>query len=156
MNEVIKSVFVNYFLCTLLGGIMEYLLPLKSRKMFKICVICVVLLVSFAPLIDLEFSFSDIVPFEESQTQEKYNSIMHVTNLMENKIYSQAKQILINCGVDEYEIYIDTSYDEASDTVYLNSIYIELGSEYKAKVTEVFGFFPEEYKQILKVGVKNE
>lgn len=156
MSDVIKSVFINYFTCTLLGGIMEYILPAKSRKTFKVCVVCVTLLVSLSPILNLDFSFSDLRSYEDVQVQEKYNSIMHVTNLMENKIYSQAKQILINSGVSEYEIYIDTSYDEATNTVYLNRIFVELGKDFKDKQTIVYNAFPQEYKGILEVGVKNE
>ena len=156
MSEVIKSVFVNYFICAIFGGILEYLTPPKGRNTLKICVVTVMLVASLSPLLKTEFMFENVINSEEAQIQEKYNSLMHTANLLEKNLYSQSKNILINLGIDEYEIYITTSLDEENNTVYLDEIYIELDKEYRNLVSQVYDSFNEEYKQVLKVGVKNE
>lgn len=156
MKDVISTVFLNYFLCVIIGGILEYVAPAKSRKTLKICILCVMLLSFLTPLLETEIELDSLYKSDEQQVQEKYNSIMHTANMMEKELYSQAKEILINLKVSEYEIYIDTSYNEEENTVYLDGITVELGEDYGALKDDVFNSFPDEYKEILLVGVKNE
>ena len=57
MSEVIKSVFLNYIVCALAGGFLEYFAPAKSRKTLRIIVMGVILATSFAPLLNNSFKF---------------------------------------------------------------------------------------------------
>ena len=64
------------------------------------------------------------------------------------------RDILINCGIGEYEIYVTTSVDEAENIVWLESVVVEIPSEYGDKTNDIINAVPEEYRSVTRVGEK--
>lgn len=156
MSEIIKNVFINYAACAVFGGLLEYITPDNMKKSVRVCVVLLMLAVSFLPLLNLHKDFELDIDNEELQQQEEYNALMHTASLTEKKLYSEMKAILINAGVDEYEIYITTDVDEQSKTVYLEKIKIQVDKAYEGLIPEITNDIHEEYRKILEIGVKNE
>ncbi len=156
MSDVVKTVFINYIACAVFGGILEYIAPEKSRKMLRTCVISLMLVTSLAPVLQADVDFGNIENTEEIQLQNQYDALMHTANLTEKKIYGEMKDILINCGVDEYEIYVSTRIEKEENTVYLDEIRIDVHKLFESKIPQIQKQIPEEYKKIFKIGVKNE
>lgn len=156
MSETIKTVLLNYVVCALVGGILEYIAPEKTRKVLRIAVVSVLLLGIVSPIVKSDISVDDLLPQAEVKESADYDTLMHTANLTEKKIREEMKEILINEGVNEYEIYVSTSVDAEENTVYLEEIKIEVGNTFENKINIIKSKVPEEYRQILKVGVKNE
>lgn len=156
MSETIKTVLLNYVVCALVGGILEYIAPEKTRKVLRIAVVSVLLLGIVSPIVKSDISLDDLLPQAEVKESADYDTLMHTANLTEKKIREEMKEILINEGVNEYEIYVSTSVDAEENTVYLEEIKIEVGNTFENKINIIKSKVPEEYRQILKVGVKNE
>ncbi len=156
MSETIKIVLLNYVVCALVGGILEYIAPEKTRKVLRIAVVSVLLLGIVSPIVKSDISPDDLLPQAEVKESADYDTLMHTANLTEKKIREEMKEILINEGVNEYEIYVSTSVDAEENTVYLEEIKIEVGNTFENKINIIKSKVPEEYRQILKVGVKNE
>ena len=156
MSGIVKSIFVNYIVCAVFGGLLEYITPEKMRKTLRICVVSLMLLTSFAPVLQIDLDFENISYSEDIASQEQYNALMHTANLMEKKIYSQIKETLINSGVDEYEIYITTQESVEENTVYLEGISVEIEKESENKIPQIKETIPDEYLKVFEIGVKNE
>ena len=154
MSEVIKSTFVNYMFCAVAGGMLEYIAPDKSKKMIRIILVAVILSVTLAPVLKLEVDFS--VPDDKYTEDNSYENLLHMRNLVEKKIRAEMREIIINAGADEYEIYITTDGDEESLTVYLQKVEIQLGKEYAHLTEQIKNSAPEEYRSIVEVGVKDD
>ena len=94
MSVAIKSTFVNYMLCAVVGGILEYIAPDKSKKMIRIIVVAVILAVTLSPLlkIDIDFSIDD----EEYTEDNSYENLLHMRNLVEKKVRSDMREVIIN------------------------------------------------------------
>ena len=153
MSESIRGIFVNYMLCAVVGGILEYIAPDKSKKMIRIIVVAVILAVTLSPLlkIDIDFSIDD----EEYTEDNSYENLLHMRNLVEKKVRSDMREVIINAGVNEYEIYITTDGDEESQTVYLQRVEILVGSDFAHLTQQIKDSAPEEYRSIVEVGVKD-
>ena len=61
MSDVIKNVFVNYIICAVVGGLLEYISPDKVKKSIRICVVIILLLAVVAPLSKTDFPGFDVV-----------------------------------------------------------------------------------------------
>ncbi|MBR0536407.1 MAG: hypothetical protein IIX14_08530 [Clostridia bacterium] len=153
MSDVIKNVFVNYIICAVVGGLLEYISPDKVKKSIRICVVIILLLAVVAPLSKTDFPGFDV---QQTESEKDYNVLMHTANLIEKNLWNETKNILINLSVDEYEIYITTGIDEEENTVYLEELKIEVDKAFESKISEIIESIPKEYHQVLKVGVKNE
>ena len=156
MSEAVKNVFINYIFCAVFGGILEYIAPPKTRKTLRICVVSLMLVTSLSPMLSTDLSLDYESYAGEAQQREQYDALMHTANLIEKKVYGEMKDILINSGVDEYEIYITTNIDEESNTVYLEKIRIETDKLFEKKISVIEKQIPEEYKKVFEIGVKNE
>ncbi len=151
MSEVIKTVFVNYIFCALVGGLLEYFAPQNARKTLRVAVVSFMLVFSLAPLLKLEFDFGEIPSGQEINESVGYDALMHTANLTEKKIYNEMRDILINLGVDEYEIYVTTSVEKDVGTVYLEGIKIEVAEEFKDKIPDIAKMVPVEYEPVFTV-----
>ena len=157
MSDVIKTVLFNYAVCAFVGGALEYLAPEKTKKTLRIAVVSVMLLVIASPIAKGEISIEgDLVSQEEISEKTNYDALMHTASLTERMLREEMKEILINENINEYEIYITTEVDEEESTVLLTEIKIELGKAFENKSELVKNKVPEEYREVLKVGVKNE
>lgn len=156
MSEIVKSVFINYIACAVFGGILEYLTPEKMRKTLRVCVVSLMLLTSVAPVLKIDINFKEIYSPEEFRVQEQYNALMHTANMIEKNVYAQMKEILINYQVGEYEIYVSTQISEDENIVYLEEVRIEVDKIYENRIPDIKSAVSDEYRQILKIGVKNE
>ena len=56
----------------------------------------------------------------------------------------------------ESEIYVNTSVDKEKNTVYLESVIVEVSKEFSDKNQDIYNAITADYKAVLKVGVKNE
>lgn len=157
MKEIIKTVFLNYAFCAVIGGFVEYLTPDKMKKNIRVCTILVILAICFAPLSKADFKINapDNMISNDIE-QNNYNALMHTASLMEKEVYASIKQTLINLNIDEYEIYVSTEIDAESNTVYFEEIKIEVDKQYEALLPQIKSKVEQEYIDILKVGVKNE
>ena len=154
MGEVIKTVFVNYIVCALVGGFLEYSAPQNARKTMRIVLVSVMLIVSFSPLLkaDVDLTgFYEEYEFQDNNPQENYDTLMHTANITEKKIYNEMRNILIKLGIDEYEIYVKTQVEIEENTVYLEEIKIQIPHEFENKISDIEKSVNEELKSVLVV-----
>ena len=151
MSETIKSVFINYIVCAIAGGFLEYFAPPKSRKTLRVIIMGVILATSFAPLLKTEITIPDFSGYDELSENASYDALMHTANLTEKKIYNEMKQILINQQVSEYEIYVRTSVEKDENTVYLDEVKIEIPEEFNDKIPAITEAVPVEYKSVFTI-----
>ena len=156
MAETVKTVLLNYAVCAFVGGLLEYIAPEKTKKTLRVAIVSVLLLAIFSPIVKSDISFEDIFTQTENTENVNYDALMHTANLAERKVRNEMKEILINEGVNEYEIYVKTTVDENKNTVYLEEIKIEIAKKFQSKIPFLKNKIPDEYKEVLKVGVKNE
>lgn len=156
MTEIIKTVLFNYAVCALLGGVLEYITPQKTKKTLRVTIVSVMLLVVVAPITKNDITIENILPKEEISESVNYDTLMHTAKLTEQKIRQEMKEILIKENIDEYEIYITTTVDEEENTVYLEEIKIEVDNAFENNINNIKSLVPKEYQEVLKVGVKNE
>lgn len=156
MTGTIKTVLLNYAVCALVGGVLEYIAPEKTKKTLRIAVVSVLLLMVVSPIMKSEINLEKFLPEEEISENVNYNALMHTANLTEQKLREEMKELLIKQGINEYEIYITTTVDEEKNTVYLEEIKIEVGKSFENKIDIIKSYVSDEYQEILKVGVKNE
>jgi hypothetical protein len=151
MSDVIKTVFVNYITCALVGGILEYVAPQNARKTLRVAVVSIMLITSFSPILKINIDFSNINSVYENDETQSYDALMHTANLTEKKIYNEMRDILINLEIDEYEIYVKTTVEIEENTVYLDSIKIEVSEKFADKISEIKKSVKEEYRTVLIV-----
>lgn len=157
MTQTIKTVLLNYAVCALVGGVLEYIAPEKIKKTLRVAVVSVMLLVVISPIAKTEINLEgNLISQEELSEKMNYDVLMHTANLTERGIREEIKEILIKENVNEYEIYITTTVDEEKNTVFLTEIKIEIGKAFENKIELVKNNVPKEYQEVLKVGVKNE
>lgn len=156
MTEIIKTVLFNYAVCALLGGVLEYITPQKTKKTLRVTIVSVMLLVVVVPIAKNDITIENILPKEEISESVNYDALMHTAKLTEQKIRQEMKEILIKENIDEYEIYITTTVDEEENTVYLEEIKIEVDNAFENNINNIKSLVPKEYQEVLKVGVKNE
>ena len=152
--DSIKLVLVNYAVCALLGSIFEFVLPRKNKDVFRIVSSVILISVIVIPLsrLDLKSEFSNLdFSLTESDTQQ---SINHTANLIEKEIYKSIEEILINEGVNEYEIYIDTKVDEATNEIVLQEVTVLVDELFKEKISVLESILKTEFGEVLKIGVK--
>lgn len=152
--DSIKLVLVNYAVCALLGSIFEFILPRKNKDVFRIVSSVILISVIVIPLsrLDLKSEFSHLdFSLTESDTQQ---SINHTANLIEKEIYKSIEEILINEGVNEYEIYIDTKVDEATNEIVLQEVTVLVDELFKEKISVLESILKTEFGDVLKIGVK--
>ena len=152
--DSIKLVLVNYAVCALLGSIFEFVLPRKNKDVFRIVSSVILISVIVIPLsrLDLKNEFSQLdFSITESDTQQ---SINHTANLIEKEIYKSIEEILINEGVNEYEIYIDTKVDEATNEIVLQEVTVLVDELFKEKISILESILKTEFGEVLKIGVK--
>lgn len=157
MTQTIKTVLLNYAVCALVGGVLEYIAPEKTKKTLRVAVVSVMLLVVISPVAKTEINLEgNLISQEEISEKMNYDALMHTANLTERKLREEMKEILIKENINEYEIYITTTVDEEKNTVILTEIKIEIGKAFEDKIALVKNNVPKEYQEVLKVGVKNE
>ncbi len=157
MTEAIKTVLFNYGVCALVGGVLEYISPEKTKRTLRIVIVSVMLLVVISPIAKSKITLDNgVISEEEISENVNYNALMHTANLMERKLREEMREILIKNGINEYEIYITTTVDEEENTVFLEEIKIEVGKTFEDKISVIKSSIPKEYQEVLKVGVKNE
>ena len=156
MSETIKNVLLNYAVCSLAGGILEYIAPEKMRKILRVIITLFLVSTVVFPIIKSDVDLDAVFSTEENIENSEYSALVHTQSLLEKKLYGEIRNILINCEVNEYEIYITTAIDEDENTVYLEKIKIEVSSQFQNKAEDIKTLIPQEYKSVLEVGVKNE
>ena len=149
MTETIKTVLLNYAVCALVGGVLEYIAPEKTKKTLRITIVSVMLLMVISPIVKSEVNLENLLPEEEISEKMNYDALMHTANLTERKLREEMKEILIKENINEYEIYITTTVDEEKNTVFLEEIKIEVGKAFENKISIIKSNIPKEYQEIL-------
>ena len=153
--DSIKLVLVNYAVCALLGSIFEFILPRKNKDVFRIVSSIILISVIIIPLsrIDFENEFSEFgILVEESETQTGVN---HTASLIEREIYKNVENILINEGVNEYEIYISTNIDDSTNEIVLTEVTVLVDEKFKGEISDLENILKTEFGEVLKIGVKD-
>lgn len=153
--DSIKLVLVNYAVCALLGSIFEFILPRKNKDVFRIVSSIILISVIIIPLsrIDFENEFSEFgILVEESETQSGVN---HTASLIEKEIYKNVENILINEGVNEYEIYISTNIDDSTNEIVLTEVTVLVDEKFKGEISDLENILKTEFGEVLKIGVKD-
>ena len=153
--DSIKTILINYAVCALWGSVFEFVAPRRSKETFRIVSGVVLISVVLIPLATFDFSGelkNYEVELDEEQNNE--NALLTTAGLMEKEIYKRVENILINFGVDEYEIYISTKTDEAANEVVLTEVNISVGERYQSKIGSLQGELSGEFGSVLKIGVK--
>ena len=153
--DSIKLVLVNYAVCALLGSIFEFILPRKNKDVFRIVSSIILISVIIIPLsrIDFENEFSEFeILVEESETQSGVN---HTASLIEKEIYKNVENILINEGVNEYEIYISTNVDDSTNEIVLTEVTVLVDEKFKGEISDLENILKTEFGEVLKIGVKD-
>ena len=81
MTEIIKTVLFNYAVCALVGGVLEYLSPEKTKKTLRVAVVSVMLLVVVSPIAKNKISFENNLLSEEEINQEILDLAEHYKNV---------------------------------------------------------------------------
>jgi hypothetical protein len=153
--DSIKLILVNYAVCALLGSIFEFILPRKNKDVFRIVSSIILISVIIIPLsrIDFENEFSEFgILVEESETQTGVN---HTASLIEKEIYKNVENILINEGVNEYEIYISTNIDDSTNEIVLTEVTVLVDEKFKGEISDLENILKTEFGEVLKIGVKD-
>ena len=100
MTETIKTVLLNYAVCALVGGVLEYIAPEKTKKSLRIAVVSVMLLMVVSPFVKSEVNLKNILPEEEISENVNYDALMHTANLTERKLKAEMKEILIKENIN--------------------------------------------------------
>jgi hypothetical protein len=153
--DTIKLVLVNYAVCALLGSIFEFILPRKNKDVFRIVSSIILISVIIIPLsrIDFENEFSKFgILVEESETQSGVN---YTASLIEKEIYKNVENILINEGVNEYEIYISTNIDDSTNEIVLTEVTVLVDEKFKGEISDLENILKTEFGEVLKIGVKD-
>lgn len=153
MSETIKTVVTGYMVCAFTGGVLEYLVPPKSKSALRIVVTVAVIFATLLPVSKSDISFEGFYNVEEASENTQLDALMHTANLTEKKIYNEVREVLINLGINEYEIYVITSVDEEAGVVYLDEVKVEVSGEFESEIDSIKANVSEEYKDILKVAV---
>lgn len=153
--DSIKTVLMNYAVCALLGSIFEFIAPRRNKETFRIISSIILISVIIIPLATFDFkgAFEEQeFQFETEQTEEK--ALQNTTKLIEREIYKNVEEILINEGVNEYEIYVSTRTDEASREVILSELKIFVDSKFQKKIPVLRDKLKGDFGEILKIEVK--
>jgi hypothetical protein len=89
---------------------------------------------------------------EESETQTGVN---HTASLIEKEIYKNVENILINEGVNEYEIYISTNIDDSTNEIVLTEVTVLVDEKFKGEISDLENILKTEFGEVLKIGVKD-
>jgi hypothetical protein len=153
--DSIKTVLVNYAICALLGSVLEFISPKKSREAFRIVSGIILISVIVIPLVGFNFSAElEKREFEFEEEGSGEDVLLTTAGLMEKEIYKQIENILINEQIDEYEIYISTEIDEEANEIILSEANILVGVQFQNKITELSSILGKEFGDILQIGVK--
>lgn len=156
--DSIKTVLVNYAVCALFGSIFEFILPRKNKDVFRIVSSIILISVIVIPLAKLdlqsEFENSEYMEFSTDITVAE-NNLSYMAGLIEKEIYKNTETILINEGVNEYEIYISTKVDEATNEIVLTEVEVLVDAKFKDEIIVLENNLKAEFGEVLKIGVKN-
>lgn len=153
--DSIKTVLVNYAICALLGSVLEFISPKKSREAFRIVSGIILISVIVIPLVGFNFSAElEKREFEFEEEGSGEDVLLTTAGLMEKEIYKQIENILINEQIDEYEIYISTEIDEEANEIILSEVNVLVGVHFQNKITELSSILGKEFGDILQIGVK--
>ena len=124
-------------------------------NVFRIVSSVILISVIVIPLsrLDLKSEFSQLnFSITESDTEQ---SINHTANLIEKEIYKSIEEILINEGVNEYEIYISTNIDDSTNEIVLTEVTVLVDEKFKGEISDLENILKTEFGEVLKIGVKD-
>lgn len=152
--DSVKLVLVNYAVCALFGSIFEFILPRKNKDVFRIVSSVILISVIIIPLSKLSLSeeFESVQYQQEADDTE--NNLIRTASLLEKEIYKNIEEILINEGINEYEIYISTNIDEATNEIVLAGVEILVDEKFSDKITVLENILKSDFGEALKIGVK--
>lgn len=152
----IKAALYSCALCAVFGGILKYLsLSDSMKKLLGIIITTAIAVLALRPFADSTISFDEFSVEIQETRQTTEDTLMHLAGVLEKDVKSKVKDVLINCGVDEYEIYVTTATDKENETVSLISLKIEVGEQYSDNIRQIVSVLKDEFGEVLKVDVKS-
>ena len=153
--DSIKTVLINYAVCALLGSIFEFIAPRRNKETFRIISSIILISVIVIPLATFDFKGAvDNMEIQVETEKTEEQALLNTSKLIEREIYKKVEEILINEGVNEYEIYISTEISEESKEIILKELKVLIDSNYKEKITVLEGKLQGDFGEVLKIGVK--
>ena len=153
--DSIKTVLMNYAVCALLGSIFEIIAPRRNKETFRIISSIILISVIVIPLATFDFSGAIQEQRFQLETEEnKEKALQSTAELIEREIYKKVEEILINEGVNEYEIYVSTQTEEASGEIILCELKILVDSKFQEKIPVLKEKLKNDFSEVLKIGVK--
>lgn len=151
---MIRTVLINFAVCTAAAGILEALVPHKNRAVFRLIALGVLLASILTPFLGSSFELPKIVPEEIETTEGTSDALLHTANMMEKEIYADIEKRLISLGLNEYEINIGTKTDEKKNEVVLEKVEVSIGKQYQNRVADVQKELKGDYGEVLNVTVQ--
>ncbi|MBQ6935826.1 MAG: hypothetical protein IJN49_04670 [Clostridia bacterium] len=153
--DSIKTVLINYAVCALLGSIFEFIAPRRNKETFRIISSIILISVIVIPLATFDFKGAvDNMEIQVETEKTEEQALLNTSKLIEREIYKKVEEILINEGVNEYEIYISTEISEESKEIILKELKVLIDSNFKEKITVLEGKLQGDFGEVLKIGVK--
>lgn len=155
--DSIKTVLMNYAVCALLGSVFEFITPEKNKELIRIISSIVLIAVIIIPIASFDlFGTMEEIELEVEESEVYEDSILKTSKLIENELYKKIENILINKGIDEYEINISTKTDNETREIVLTGISVLLGKEYENEIQRLKEELNDEFYEVLKIGVKED
>lgn len=155
--DSIKTVLMNYAVCILLGSVFEFITPEKNKELIRIISSIVLIAVIIIPIASFDlFGAMEEIELEIEEVEAYEDSILKTSKLIEKEVYKKIENILINRGIDEYEINISTKTDKETREIVLTGISVLLGEEYESEIQNLKEELNDEFYEVLKVGVKED
>ena len=126
---------LDFAACAFLGGVLEMLLPEKRARVMRAAVASLLIYSCVSPLAGAKLP--DIYPSFEDTASNTETSLDSAAAFFEKKIYTETEKILINSGVDEYEINISAKADNENNTVIIENAEVSVGEKYAGKISEL-------------------
>ena len=73
MTATIKTVLLNYAVCALVGGVLEYIAPEKTKKTLRITIVSVMLSMVISPIVKSEVNLENLLPEEDPDYQNQWS-----------------------------------------------------------------------------------
>lgn len=153
--NTLKAVILNYCVYAFLASILEMLTDEKRKRAFRSFSFCIILAFCLSPLADGDLGqvFENI--YSEVEEGESISAVQSACGRLEKAVYRNVSSVLINLGINEYEIYVSTSVNEEECVVTVTEVLVELDGEFAGLAEKVKNELREDYGEILKIEVKN-
>ena len=152
----LKSALADFAVCSLIGGILELLVSDKKAAFMRCVVTAVIISATVYSLAQTDFSHLISDGLSESLNVSYEETSGDTAALFEKRIYSEIEEILISYGINEYEIYVNISYEQTTAAFTLEKIEVHIPARFFDKITEPESLLRERYGAVTVKTKDNE